>query len=132
MEQSITTASSRLDGILAGLYLPSDVEQTARDIVAAVEYHQVSSGRDPSVVAASTVYLTSLVKCEKRTQEEVAEAAGCTAHAIYECYPHIAHAVDEQDVVETKLPVGHTDVDGDEDGSSGVTSRFRRKIQQSR
>lgn len=64
--------------IASKLNLKRVTEQVAVDILRDAKEKQELSGKEPRGLAAAALYLSCQKNCEKRTQKEVAEAAGTT------------------------------------------------------
>jgi transcription initiation factor TFIIB len=67
-----------IPSIASRLNLKRVTEQAAVEILREAKEKQELSGKDPRGLAAAALYLSCLKYCEKRTQKEVAEAAGTT------------------------------------------------------
>lgn len=70
----------------------SEAATTHAERVAERTDSEYAINRTPRVTAASAVYLVALLENEKRTQQEVADAADVSKMAIRQCYREIAHA----------------------------------------
>jgi len=67
-----------IPGIAAKLSLKRQTEQQAVEILREAKARQELSGKDPRGLAAAALYLSCLRNQDKRTQKDVAEAAGTT------------------------------------------------------
>lgn len=100
-----------VDEILAALDADSRIAELSRDLAAEISGRQICAGRSPRVMAAACVYLASAVRCpgrgyeglSKYTQEEVAQAGGCSKSAIRSRYQEVAELADKEGVVEQNL-----------------------------
>ncbi len=73
-------------GICDELELSIEVEDKAKEILEIVVEKQVHIGKNPKGVAACAVYMSSLLCNERRTQLEVANAAGITVRTLRSGY----------------------------------------------
>ena len=60
----------------SGLGLDAEVEAKAHELIKAAQEKELTSGRGPTGIAASIIYIASVLCGKRRTQREVAEVAG--------------------------------------------------------
>ena len=53
-------------------------QQTAIDILHKAEEKKAIAGKDPMGIAAAAIYIACVIEGEKKTQKDIAEAAGVT------------------------------------------------------
>ena len=82
-------AGDHVDEILAELDLEEPTEERAREIAENADW-EWPVNRSPVAVAASAIYLASLLHNDKITQQPLAEAAGCSVVAIRDGYHELA------------------------------------------
>ena len=76
------------------LRISSNVQSKTMEILKEVEEKSLLSGRGPTVVAAASVYISSLICGERKTQREIADVAGVTEVSIRNRYKEIAEKLD--------------------------------------
>ena len=72
----------------SGLGLDSEVEAKAHELIKAAQEKELTSGR-PTGIAASIIYIASVLCGKRRTQREVAEVAGVTEVTIRNRYKEL-------------------------------------------
>jgi transcription initiation factor TFIIB len=78
MKMPLNESEKFIPGIASKLNLKRVTEQVAVDILRDAKARQELSGKDPRGLAAAALYLSCVKNRDKRTQKEVAEAAGTT------------------------------------------------------
>ena len=73
----------------SGLGLDSEVEAKAHELIKAAQEKELTSGRGPTGIAASIIYIASVLCGKRRTQREVAEVAGVTEVTIRNRYKEL-------------------------------------------
>jgi transcription initiation factor TFIIB len=73
----------------SGLGLDSEVEAKAYELIKAAQEKELTSGRGPTGIAASIIYIASVLCGKRRTQREVAEVAGVTEVTIRNRYKEL-------------------------------------------
>jgi transcription initiation factor TFIIB len=76
------------------LGLSGNVQAKAIEIVNSSSEHGLIVGREPTGIAAATLYIASIVLGEKRTQKEIAEIAGVTEVTIRNRYKELTNNLD--------------------------------------
>ncbi|MGC9148232.1 MAG: transcription initiation factor IIB [Sulfolobales archaeon] len=76
--------------IVAQLGLSGAVEAIAKDIVNKIRNTGIGAGKDPAGIAAAAVYIATLLTNEKRSQKEIAVAAGVTEVTVRNRYKELA------------------------------------------
>ncbi len=72
------------------LNLNGDVQSRAIEIIKMAEEKDLTSGKGPASIAAAAIYIASILSGKRRTQREVAEAAGVTEVTIRNRYRELA------------------------------------------
>lgn len=75
--------------IVAQLGLSGNVEAIAKDIVNKIRDTGIGAGKDPAGIAAAAVYIATLLSNEKRSQKEIAAAAGVTEVTVRNRYKEL-------------------------------------------
>jgi transcription initiation factor TFIIB len=78
LKMPINESEKFIPGIAAKLGLKRQTEQQAVEILREARAKNQLSGKDPRGLAAASLYLACLCNHDKRTQKDVAEAAGTT------------------------------------------------------
>ncbi len=78
LKMPLNESEKFIPGIASRLDLKRGTEQRAVDILRVAKQRQELTGKDPRGLAAAALYLACLRNGEKRTQKEVASAAGTT------------------------------------------------------
>ena len=73
----------------SGLNLSIDVQNKAMEILKDAEEMELTSGRGPTGVAAGSIYISSILVNERRTQKEVADVSGVTEVTIRNRYKEL-------------------------------------------
>jgi transcription initiation factor TFIIB len=76
------------------LTLSSDVQIKAIHILKKATQKELTSGRGPTGMAAASIYISSVLCGERRTQKEVADVAGVTEVTIRNRYKELASKLD--------------------------------------
>jgi len=74
----------------AKLKLKKHVEERAREIIKEALERDITSGRGPTGIAASAIYIAAILCGERKTQKDVAEATGVTEVTLRARYKEIA------------------------------------------
>ncbi len=77
----------------AKLNLKKHVEEQAREIIKEALKKDITSGRGPTGIAASAVYIAAILCDDRKTQKDVAEATGITEVTLRVRYKEIARAL---------------------------------------
>ncbi|MEM0457524.1 MAG: transcription initiation factor IIB [Sulfolobales archaeon] len=75
--------------IVAQLGLSGSVEAIAKDIINKIRNTGIGAGKDPAGIAAAAVYIATLLSNEKRSQKEIAVAAGVTEVTVRNRYKEL-------------------------------------------
>ena len=78
MQLALTSGLDYVDRFCDKLGLRGEVEERAREIIKKAEEKNITSGRGPTGVAASAIYIASVQCGNRRTQKNIAEATGVT------------------------------------------------------
>ena len=78
-----------LSSFCSGLGLDAEVEAKAYELIKAAQEKELTSGRGPTGIAASIIYIASVLCGKRRTQREVAEVAGVTEVTIRNRYKEL-------------------------------------------
>lgn len=84
------------------LDLSEKVQVKAVDVLDDAAKHDVTSGKGPIGVAAAALYIAAVLKGEKKTQREVADAIGVTEVTIRNRYKEMVETLGIKDEVEEK------------------------------
>ena len=76
------------------LKLSSDVQMKTLEILKDATDKELTSGRGPTGIAAASLYIATILCCERRTQREVSEIAGVTEVTIRNRYKELAEKLD--------------------------------------
>ena len=76
-------------GFCSGLDLDAEVQAKAYELISAAQEKELTSGRGPTGIAASIIYIASVLCGKRRTQREVAEVAGVTEVTIRNRYKEL-------------------------------------------
>ena len=76
-------------GIVERARLPPKAEEIARDVIKRAREARIIAGKDPLGVAAAAVYVACVMLGERRTQKEIAKAAGVTEVTIRNRYKEL-------------------------------------------
>ncbi len=76
-------------GIVERAELPSEVEEIARDVIRRAKEARIIAGKDPLGVAAAAVYVACVMLDVRKTQKEIARAAGVTEVTIRNRYKEL-------------------------------------------
>ena len=90
--------SAFIPKIITKLKLPPSVAALASRIIASLKLKGVTEGKDPVGLAAASVYVASILLNNKRTQRDIARAAGITEPTIRSRY---------RDIIENLMIVVH-------------------------
>jgi transcription initiation factor TFIIB len=85
------------------LDLSEKVQVKAVDVLDEAAKHDVTSGKGPIGVAAAALYIAAVLKGEKKTQREVADAIGVTEVTIRNRYKEMVETLGIRDEVEEKV-----------------------------
>src|SRR6266849_4523740 len=89
-ERNLAFALSELDRMASGMGLPRNVRETAAMVYRKAVNKNLIRGRSiEGVVAASPIYIASILCNERRTQREVADVAGVTEVTIRNRYKEL-------------------------------------------
>ena len=73
----------------SSLQLSAEAQSGAVEILESAQREELTSGRGPTGIAAASLYLSALMRGEKRTQREVADVAGVTEVTIRNRYKEL-------------------------------------------
>ena len=76
------------------LKLTAKVQGKALEILKEAAERQITSGRNPTSFAATSIYIASVLCCERRTQREIADVAGVSEVTIRNRYKELAEKLD--------------------------------------
>lgn len=74
----------------SGLNFEGDVQSKVIEILRQIDKKELMSGKNPTAVTASAIYIASILCGERRTQKDVADVAGVTEVTIRNCYKQMA------------------------------------------
>ncbi|MEM0005579.1 MAG: transcription initiation factor IIB [Ignisphaera sp.] len=93
----IVDAAEHAQRIAFMLGLSGATVKTAIEIIQKARESGVTAGRDPAGVAAAAVYIAALLNDERRTQKEVAMAAGVTEVTVRNRYKELMKALGSEE-----------------------------------
>ncbi|MCS7111940.1 MAG: transcription initiation factor IIB [Ignisphaera sp.] len=96
----IVDAAEHAQRIAFMLGLSGATVKTAIEIIQKAREMGVTAGRDPAGVAAAAVYIAALLNDERRTQKEVAMAAGVTEVTVRNRYKELMKALGTEEQTE--------------------------------
>lgn len=100
----LTLPSDRVADELPGeLELSAETRQLATAIADEIDMHPVASRAAPTTTAAACIYLAGLLENDKRSQQLVGDAVGCSVGSIQRQFPRVARAIETTDVVQADL-----------------------------
>ena len=85
-----TSPQDYLSRFCSELKLSADTQSKAREILKQADDLELTSGRGPTGVAAASIYISTILCNERRTQREVADIAGVTEVTIRNRYKELA------------------------------------------
>ncbi len=89
-----TTPKDYISRFCSELKLSSNVQAKTLEILGHAVNQELTSGRGPTGLAAASLYISSVLCGERRTQREVAEIAGVTEVTIRNRYKELAQKLD--------------------------------------
>tara|TARA_R100000008_G_scaffold18473_1_gene9330 strand:+ start:20517 stop:21440 length:924 start_codon:yes stop_codon:yes gene_type:complete len=90
----VTRAIDYISRFASALSLDASTELIARQICETLEEKELDSGRGPTGLAASTLYIASILNKQHRTQREIAKICGVTEVTIRNRYKEISKSLD--------------------------------------
>jgi len=97
----IVDAAEYAQRIASMLGLSGATVKTAIDIIHRARDMGVTAGRDPAGIAAAAVYIAALLNDERRTQKEVASAAGVTEVTVRNRYKELIKVLSAEEMKES-------------------------------
>jgi transcription initiation factor TFIIB len=89
-----TTPKDYISRFCSELKLSNNVQAKTLEILGHAVNQELTSGRGPTGLAAASLYISSVLCGERRTQREVAEIAGVTEVTIRNRYKELAQKLD--------------------------------------
>jgi transcription initiation factor TFIIB len=96
----IVDAAEHAQRIASILGLSGATVKTAIEIIQKAREKGITAGRDPAGVAAAAVYIAALLNDERRTQKEVAMAAGVTEVTVRNRYKELTNVLSSEGLEE--------------------------------
>ncbi len=90
MKLALTSPQEYVSRFCAKLNLNKRVEEQAGEIIKKALEEDITSGRGPTGIAASAIYIAAILCDDKKTQKDVAEATGVTEVTLRVRYKEIA------------------------------------------
>lgn len=90
MKLAPTSPQEYVSRFCAKLKLQKQVEEHARKIIKKALEKDITSGRGPTGIAASAIYIAAILCDDKKTQKDIAEATGVTEVTLRVRYKEIA------------------------------------------
>jgi transcription initiation factor TFIIB len=97
----IVGAAEHAQRIASILGLSGATVKTAIEIIQKAREKGITAGRDPAGVAAAAVYIAALLNDERRTQKEVAMAAGVTEVTVRNRYKELTSVLSSEEIEES-------------------------------
>jgi len=89
-----TSPQDYISRFCSELKLSSDVKAKTLEILKEAAKHELTSGRGPTGIAAASIYISSIICGERRTQSEISEVACVTEVTIRNRYKELAEKLD--------------------------------------
>jgi len=89
-----TSPQDYISRFCSELKLSGDAQAKSIEILKDAADKELTSGRGPTGVAAASIYISSILCGERRTQREVADVAGVTEVTIRNRYKELAERLD--------------------------------------
>lgn len=83
------------------LNIAPETESNAMEILKKADEKDITNGRAPIGIVAASLYIASLLNCEKRTQREIAEVTGVTEVTIRHRYHELVKWLNLQEKLRT-------------------------------
>jgi transcription initiation factor TFIIB len=93
LKMPIADASRSVSKIASKAGLSERTKRRAQEILARARQHEISAGKDPMGLAASALYVASVLEGEEKTQKEIAAAAAVTEVTIRNRYKGLTTAL---------------------------------------
>lgn len=94
LKMNVPTPLTYVTRFCSQLKVSQEVKKKANEILKETIERELTSGRGPVSVAAAAIYIATLLCDEKRTQREVADAAGVTEVTIRNRYKELVERLD--------------------------------------
>ena len=104
LKMPVNESEKFVPGIASKLALKRATEQQAVEILREAKARQELSGKDPRGLAAAALYLSCLRNQDKRTQKDVAEAAGTTEVTLRNRVKGLESSLSPRHVVVEEVP----------------------------
>jgi transcription initiation factor TFIIB len=98
----IVDAAEHAQRIASILGLSGATVKAAIEIIQKAREKGITAGRDPAGVAAAAVYIAALLNDERRTQKEVAMAAGVTEVTVRNRYKELSSVLSSEEIEESE------------------------------
>jgi len=89
-----TSPQDYISRFCSELKLSSDVQAKTLEILKEAAKHELTSGRGPTGIAAASIYISSILCGERRTQSEISAVACVTEVTIRNRYKELAEKLD--------------------------------------
>ena len=89
-----TSPQDYISRFCSELKFSSDVQAKTLEILKEAAKHELTSGRGPTGIAAASIYISSILCGERRTQSEISEVACVTEVTIRNRYKELAEKLD--------------------------------------
>jgi transcription initiation factor TFIIB len=105
LNMPVADAAKNVTRIASKVGLSERVARKAMEIVRLTEEKEISAGKAPMGLAASSLYLAGVIEGEVKTQKEIAEAAGVTEVTVRNRYKGLRADLGKQLGLESELQV---------------------------
>ncbi len=94
MQMPVTQPEDFVSRYTTALHLSQRTHARALDILMKARVKGITSGKDPTCIAAAAIYIASILEGERRTQREIGEVAGVTEVTVRNRYKELVRALD--------------------------------------
>ena len=94
LQMPVTQPEDFVSRYTTALHLSQRTQARALQILMAARTKGITSGKDPTCIAAASIYIASILEGERRTQREIGEVAGVTEVTVRNRYKELVRALD--------------------------------------
>jgi transcription initiation factor TFIIB len=94
LQMPVTQPEDFVSRYTNALKLSQRTHARALDILMKARNKGITSGKDPTCIAAAAIYIASILEGERRTQREIGEVAGVTEVTVRNRYKELVRALD--------------------------------------
>jgi transcription initiation factor TFIIB len=100
MKIPVNDPSNYVPKIASKLKLSQNLQNKAMEIIRMANREKHNSGKDPTGIAAASLYIASIIEREKVTQKDLAEAAGVTEVTVRNRYRGIVNSLNIEELLK--------------------------------